>query len=151
MLRWYEQDRDLDFLAMIDAKSSENYWTPDDFKNVLRQKAVTCLIAEEDSRTVGFLIYEIFMRRFSILRMAILPSYRRRGIGRSLVKRLTERLTEARPLVSAEVRESNLPAQLFLSSSGFSGVEVMRDYYPDTHEDAYVMHYRFSKNREKFS
>ena len=41
-----------------------------------------------------------------------------------------------------EVRETNLSAQLFFRNSGFKAVSVLREFYDDTPEDAYVMQYR---------
>jgi ribosomal-protein-alanine N-acetyltransferase len=40
-----------------------------------------------------------------------------------------------------EVRETNLPAQLFFRSLGFRAISVLKDFYQDTTEDAYLMHY----------
>ncbi|HEV3083032.1 MAG TPA: ribosomal-protein-alanine N-acetyltransferase RimI, partial [Gemmataceae bacterium] len=40
-----------------------------------------------------------------------------------------------------EVRESNLPAQLFFKSQGFKAVRVLRRYYEDSGEDAYLLQY----------
>ena len=42
-----------------------------------------------------------------------------------------------------EVRETNLPAQVFFRSHGFRAVSVLRDFYEDTTEDAYLMQYRY--------
>jgi ribosomal-protein-alanine N-acetyltransferase len=39
------------------------------------------------------------------------------------------------------VRETNLPAQLFFRSLGFRAISVLKDFYQDTTEDAYLMHY----------
>ena len=41
--------------------------------------------------------------------------------------------------VSLEVRESNLPAQLFYRSVGFKASGIRRGYYKKYGEDAYVM------------
>ena len=41
------------------------------------------------------------------------------------------------------MRETNLAAQLFFRSSGFRAVSVLREFYEDTPEDAYLMQYRF--------
>ena len=40
-----------------------------------------------------------------------------------------------------EVRETNVPAQLFFSNNGFRAVTVLRKHYDDTCEDAYYMRY----------
>jgi len=43
-----------------------------------------------------------------------------------------------------EIRETNLSAQLFFRALGFRAVSVLRDFYEDTPEDAYLMQYRYS-------
>ena len=40
-----------------------------------------------------------------------------------------------------EVRETNLPAQLFFRSLGFRATTVLKDLYQDSTEDAYMMQY----------
>ena len=40
-----------------------------------------------------------------------------------------------------EVRETNLAAQLFFRQRGFKAISVLRDFYDDTTEDAYLMQY----------
>jgi ribosomal-protein-alanine N-acetyltransferase len=40
-----------------------------------------------------------------------------------------------------EVRETNLPAQLFFRSLGFRATSVLKDFYRDSTEDAYLMQY----------
>ena len=40
--------------------------------------------------------------------------------------------------------ETNLPAQLFFSKQGFRAVRVLRGYYEDSGEDAFLMQYRFA-------
>ncbi len=39
--------------------------------------------------------------------------------------------------------ETNLAAQLFFRKAGFRAVSVLRSYYDDTPEDAYLMQYRY--------
>jgi ribosomal-protein-alanine N-acetyltransferase len=140
-VRWFEHGRDFDQLTAIDTKSDEEYWTLDDFKKRLRQKAITCLIAERGGVVVGFLIYELFLHRFAVLRIGVLPKHRKTGVGATLLNELKAKLTQKRTLISAEVRESNLPIQLFLKAEGYRAVEVIRGYYSDTEEDCFVFHY----------
>lgn len=141
-IRWFDFKRDLDSMTFIDAKAFEEYWTYNDFEQRLKEKSVTCLVAEVENETVGFLVYELFLHRFLLVRLGVLPAHRRKGVGSTLLKELKSKLTQKRELIFAEVRERNLPVQLFLSSQGYKAVEVLRDYYPDTKEDSYVFHYR---------
>ena len=65
-----------------------------------------------------------------------------------MVQRLIDKLSpQRRREVVAEVRETNLGAQLFLSECGFRAISVLPDYYDDTEEAAYYMRYRICDRR----
>jgi ribosomal-protein-alanine N-acetyltransferase len=62
-----------------------------------------------------------------------------------MVAKLISKLSShRRTKITLEVRETNLPAQLFFSKQGFRGVRVLRSYYEDSGEDAFVMQYQFA-------
>ena len=52
-----------------------------------------------------------------------------------------------RTRITLEVRETNLPAQLFFRTQGFRAVRVLRSYYEDSGEDAFLMQYRLADDR----
>lgn len=141
-MRWFEHGRDYDLLTAIDAHSHDEYWTRDDFKKELRKKSVVCRIAEDGGVPKGFVLYELYLHRLYIIRIGVHPRYRKQGIGTELLADVATKLTKDRNLIVAEVRESNLPLQLFLKKNGYRAVEVMRNYYTDTGEDAFVFNYR---------
>ncbi len=59
-----------------------------------------------------------------------------------MVAKLVGKLSShRRTRISLQIRESNLPAQLYLRSLDFRAIEVVRDAYEDTGEDAYVLQY----------
>jgi ribosomal-protein-alanine N-acetyltransferase len=47
--------------------------------------------------------------------------------------------------VTLAVRESNLGAQLFFRMRGFRAVKVLRNYYEDSGEDAYLMQFHINQ------
>jgi [ribosomal protein S18]-alanine N-acetyltransferase len=49
---------------------------------------------------------------------------------------------ERRDRILLEVRERNLPAQLFFRSLGYRAISVLKDFYEDSTEDAYLMQYQ---------
>lgn len=100
------------------------------------------IIAEVDGKAVGFLFYEIHETELIIIRFAVAKSIRRQGVGSKMIKSLMEKSSvKTRRKVYVRVRESNLDAQLFFKSQGFKTYEnsVLRRYYRDTGEDAYLM------------
>ena len=59
-----------------------------------------------------------------------------------MMDKLIGKLTpDRRGRIVLEVRETNLPAQLFFRSLGFRATSVLKDFYEDSTEDAYLMQY----------
>ena len=58
-----------------------------------------------------------------------------------LTKLISKLSPQRRNRIVLEVRETNLPAQVFFRSLGFLATSVLRDFYQDTTEDAYLMHF----------
>ncbi len=140
-IRWMIR-RDMPEVLAIEAASFEFPWLEDDFIRCLRQRNCIGMVAEHDDRVVGFMIYELNKSRIQVLNFATSPVYRRRGVGTQMIGKLVGKLSsQRRTRISLEVRETNLPAQLFFRQSGFRAVSVLRDYYDDTPEDAYLMQY----------
>lgn len=146
-IRWMIR-RDMPEVLAIEADSFEFPWLEEDFIRCLRQRNCIGMVAEYDERVVGFMIYELNKTRIQVLNFATARDYRRRGVGSQMVAKLIGKLSaQRRTRISLEVRETNLPAQLFFRENGFRAVSVLRAYYDDTPEDAYVMQYRFRQER----
>ncbi len=102
------------------------------------------MVAEHEDRVIGFMIYELHRTRLHLLNFAVAREHRRRRAGGQMLTKLLGKLSaQRRTRIVLEVRETNLPAQLFFRSMGFRAVSVLRDYYDDTTEDAYLMQYRY--------
>lgn len=70
--------------------------------------------------------------------------HRCREVGTAMADKLIKKLSlQNRTRITLEVRETNLPGQLFWRAKGFRAVSVLRDYYEETPEDAYIMQYRY--------
>ena len=92
---------------------------------------------------MGFFVYELHANRLHVLSMAVSFEQRRRGVGRQILQKLVGKLSnQRRNRITLEVRESNLDAQLFFKAMGFEAVTVLRGFYEDSSEDAYLMQYR---------
>ena len=63
-----------------------------------------------------------------------------------MVNKLLGKLSQQRRnQITLEIRETNLAAQVFFRNLGFKAISVLRDYYDDTVEDAYVMQYLYQQ------
>ncbi len=143
-IRWMIQ-RDMPEVLAIERASFEFPWFEEDFISCLRRRNCIGMVAEHDEGVVGFMIYELHKTRLHILNFAVCESARQRGVGRQMAEKLISKLSsQRRTRISLEVRETNLPAQLFFKQVGFRATSVLRSYYEDSPEDAYVMqlHYK---------
>jgi ribosomal-protein-alanine N-acetyltransferase len=100
------------------------------------------MVAENGERVVGFMIYELHKTRLHILNIAVGAEARRRGIGTQMLEKLVGKLSsQRRTRISLEVRETNLAAQIFFRTNDFRATSVLRNFYDDSPEDAYVMQF----------
>jgi ribosomal-protein-alanine N-acetyltransferase len=141
-IRWMIR-RDMPCVLGIEAASFEFPWTEDEFLRCLRQRDCIGMVAEQAERVVGFMIYELHRTRIHVLSFAVHPEFRRQAVGRTMMEKLVAKLAyQRRNRIVLEVRETNLPAQLFFRSLGFKATGVLRNFYEDSTEDAFMMQYR---------
>ena len=138
-IRWMIR-RDMPEVLGIESQSFEFHWSEEDFIRCLRQRNCIGMVAEFEERVVGFMIYELHKTRLHVLNFAVNPEFRRRAVGQAMMSKLVSKLShQRRNRILLEVRETNLAAQLFFRKIGFRAVSVLRDFYDDTTEDAYLM------------
>jgi [ribosomal protein S18]-alanine N-acetyltransferase len=142
-IRWMIR-RDMPEVLDIENRSFEFSWTEEDFIRCLRQRNCIGMVAEHDERVVGFMIYELHKNRLHILNFAVHAEFRRRGVATGMIRKLVGKLSpQRRNRILLEIRETNLAAQLFFREAGFRAISVLRDFYEDSPEDAYLMQYRY--------
>lgn len=148
-----------DFPAALEIEDLcfEFAWSEDDFRRCLQQQNCIGMVAEIEQTVeqsipaiAGFMFYELAPKRLHLLNLAVLPAMQRRGVGRSMIDKLKSKLShQRRTRIATEVRETNLDAQLFFRAMGFRAVDVVRDFYSDTTEDAILFQYRLPKAQVK--
>lgn len=144
-VRWMIR-ADMTHTLLIEKGCFEFPWTEEDFVKCLKQRNCIGMVAERQKtfgRIGGFMLYELHKKRMHLLNFAVDPSLHRSGIGRQMISRLVDKLSdERRTSITCEVRESNLPAQLFLKRMGFKATLVLKGFYEETpQEDAYLFRY----------
>src|SRR5262249_16025195 len=109
----------------------------------LRQRNCIGMVAEHGEKVVGFMIYELHKNKLHILNFAVHPAWRRLAVGAQMVGKLISKLSShRRTRITLEVRETNLPAQLFFSRQAFRAVRVLAQFYKESGEAAFLMEYR---------
>lgn len=132
--------------SLLDACFGDSAWTMDALCSQLEKADSRCVVATEDDTVVGFLAFEQILDEGSIVEIAVLPEYRRRGIARSLIKSAIHS-AEGLNVIYLEVRESNSSAIGLYESLGFEKLSVRKGYYDRPKEDAVV--YRMTLSEKK--
>jgi [ribosomal protein S18]-alanine N-acetyltransferase len=141
-IRWLIR-RDMDEVLAIERGSFQYPWTEEEFLCCLRQRNCIGTVAETQFHVQGFMLYELQKQSLRLLNFAVSPDSRCKGVGSQMVQRLVDKLEQQRRhQIFLEVRETNVPAQLFFSKRGFRAISVLKNHYDDTREDAYLMRYR---------
>ena len=142
-IRWMIR-RDMPEALAVEESSFEFPWTEEDFVRCLRQRNCIGMVAERNDKIVGFMIYELLQSELHVLNFAVRKEFRRMGVGSQMMEKLISKLSYGRrDRIVLEVRETNLEAQLFFKKQTFRAIDVLRDYYEDTIEDAYLMQYKY--------
>lgn len=127
----------------------ENY-TDSFFVDLYKRFPETFIVAEEDGEAVGYIMCRIevglsnislggLMKKGHVVSVAVMPDYRRKGVGEALVISALEamRLYKAKQCF-LEVRVTNDSAVSLYKKLGFEVTRTIRGYYADG-EDAYMM------------
>ncbi|MGN6547948.1 MAG: ribosomal protein S18-alanine N-acetyltransferase [Aureliella sp.] len=148
-IRWMIR-RDMPAVLDIEQQSFEFPWSEDEFIRCLRQRNCIGMVAERDTAVAGFMVYELHKNRLHLLNFAVARAARRTGVGSAMVNKLASKLSsDRRNRIMLEVRETNLDAQIFFRQLGFRAISVLRSFYEDSPEDAYLMQYRHRATAEE--
>ena len=143
-IRWMIR-RDMPEVLQAEQQSFDYSWTEEDFLRCLRQRNCIGMVAEFNDKVVGFMIYELHKTKLHILNFAVGPRCRRMGIAGQMVSKLIGKLSShRRTRITLAVRERNLTAQLFFRAQDFRAMKVLRGYYEDSGEDAFLMQYHIA-------
>ena len=124
--------RDLNALRKLERICFEkDAWPLFDLIAVLTFPDVVRLKALEDDRMVGFVAGDPRPSQgFSwIATIAVLPKYRRKGIGRALLQVCEKQLNT--PRLKLSVRASNQAAINLYEQEGYQTVDIWKSYYND--------------------
>lgn len=132
------EERDLDQVLQIEHATFPNPWRRSFFLSDINRPDGLCIVAENESRVVGYLIawgrIEVH-----IANIAVAAEWRNQGVGTELMRRVLKyAASQQAESVFLEVRVSNIGAQRFYRRFGFVPTYVRRGYY-ENGEDALIM------------
>ncbi|HEY8423000.1 MAG TPA: ribosomal protein S18-alanine N-acetyltransferase [Thermoclostridium sp.] len=131
---------DIENVLNIEKKSFTSPWSKLMFFDELQNPRAHYIVAEISGAIVAYAGLWIIMDEGHITNIAVDPAYRRMKIGSRLMEEIIHlaRKNNIRGL-TLEVRESNTAAISMYKNFGFKIEGLRKNYYSDTHENAYIM------------
>jgi len=133
---------DIDDVVAIEEAAFTNPWTRAMYLAELENSGVSfCFLARDASRrAVGFCSVWQVLDELHINNLAVLPEFRRLGIGSLLLEFVVRHgVALGARRATLEVRRSNASARLLYERFGFSVSGVRAEYYSKPVEDALVL------------
>ena len=130
-------------LARIHAKCFFEIWNAEVFKKFSTQKIFHFILAENDERVCGFLIFSHIIDEVEIITNCVLPEFRKKGIGQSILQNLESyALRNSVNKIFLEVAEDNQQAISLYQKMNFQKISYRKNYYrkaDQTFIDAIIM------------
>ena len=132
---------DVPAVHAIESASFPTPWPPYAFRGELETNRMAhYLVVRAEERIVAYAGIWLMVDEAHVTTFAVLPVYRRRGIGGRLLSELIELAADlGARVVTLEVRLSNAGARQLYQRFGFRPLGVRPRYYSDNGEDALIM------------
>ena len=115
-------------------------WQDADIAYALSGGCYDGVTARIDGTLAGYGFMLTVADEATLANIAVLPEFRKRGIGRAMALRLLDTCRERGAAVCfLEVRQSNLAARKLYADIGFDEISVRKGYYHNPTEDAVIM------------
>jgi [ribosomal protein S18]-alanine N-acetyltransferase len=131
---------DLAAVMTMDKICFPSPWSADSYVTELGNRAAQYFVARTPDSLVGYGGVWVINHDSHITTLAVLPQYRRHGIGEALlVALLNEAILRQAHRISLEVRVGNIGARNLYQKYGFVESERRQNYYLDNGEDALIL------------
>jgi len=117
-------------------------WDIRSFEYELGHKDTILKVAVSNKKIIGYVCIRTILDVTHVLNLAVLPEFRRTGIGSMLLNdalKELKRLKKDINLITLEVRESNTAAIKLYEKFGFKVTGKRVGYYEKPHENAVIM------------
>lgn len=115
---------DIAHILSIDARTFDPLFTRDQLQCLLRQPKTVPYVVTSRGQVLGYAIVTFENRAILVYRMAVHPTFRRRGLGAALIDHLVSKLDDQHNRVSMFVHERDLETQLFLRGVGVPAIRM---------------------------
>lgn len=127
-------------IAVIEAMCFSAPWSQQSIESELNNSLSLWVVAIDGDTVVGYVGSQSVLGEADMMNLAVLPQYRRQGVGSMLVNVLIRKLHSKKvKCLSLEVRASNEGAIALYQSLGFQQVGRRPNYYRSPKEDALIL------------
>lgn len=142
-------EEDVAAVAELEKKCFAVPWSEKSFHDEMKNKLAVYFVAKSDGRCIGYAGFWNVSGEGGITNVAVLPEYRRQGIGSMLIAQMIKTAMQLKlDLLTLEVRKSNIAAQGLYKKYGFDIIGERKRYYSDNGEDAWIMTKSFEPYEE---
>lgn len=127
-------------VAALECQCFSHPWSEKSISGELDNPLSLWVVAIRDGVVLGYVGSQSVLGEADMMNLAVLPEYRRAGIGQRLVDALIEHLRKQDVhSLTLEVRASNGPAIALYQKLGFVQVGRRPNYYAAPREDALIL------------
>ena len=127
-------------IAALEKQCFSDPWSEVSVRSELSNPLSDWLVAEEDGKLVGYVGSQSVAPEADVMNLAVAPEWRKKGIGRALMKALIAQLhSRGITALFLEVRVGNIPAQNLYRGLEFVEVGRRPKYYVNPTEDALIL------------
>ena len=115
-------------------------WSERLLSEALESPVNICFVLEGCGRVIAYGIFQMLAGEGEILRIGVLPSERRKGLGSKVLEAMEgcARASQGE-CIFLEVREGNQGARKLYKSWGFEELGIRKNYYQNPRENAILM------------
>lgn len=136
-------ERDLKAVSEIEKLSGLSVWGIKNYKSELERPDAFLFVAKKDGKIIGFVSARLITPVVEIFNIAVLPEFRKQGIGGKLFGEiLIGAVKNGAKVCWLEVRESNKTARKFYENLKFENVGKRKNYYTNPAEDSILLEFK---------
>lgn len=144
----------IDAVYALERMSFSHPWGRNALKTALSSPLSCNYIAKtlnslDNEALIAYICTQVVIDELSILKIAVSPSWRTKGVGSALLaKNMEAAATNGAVVAFLEVRPSNQAALAFYQKFNFRIIGERPNYYPETGEAALIMTKRLKEKRK---
>lgn len=132
-----EQDK-INEIIEIEKEAFSEPWTQDTYRELDRNYNTHMYIYYEEKEVIAYAVFLDMVDVYELVKIAVKKEFRGKRYG---AKFLTDIIDKFDKNIFLEVREKNISAIKLYESTGFKRVNIRKNYYRDTGENAVIMIY----------